>query len=76
MFPVFRQVTAIVEHRPEVLRGVSMLMVYRWPRGVYVDPYELASLRDQSDWQVTVTELCIHVKKYATKHHCIFVELS
>ncbi|XP_017284331.1 phosphatidylinositol-glycan biosynthesis class X protein [Kryptolebias marmoratus] len=47
-----REVTATVELRPDVLSGVSVLLVSRWPSGVYVDPYQLASLRDQSDWQI------------------------
>ncbi|XP_040897076.1 phosphatidylinositol-glycan biosynthesis class X protein [Toxotes jaculatrix] len=47
-----REVITTVELSPDVLSGVRVLLVYRWPRGVYVDPYQLASLRDQSDWQI------------------------
>lgn len=59
---MFREVTATVEHRPDELRGVSMLLLYTWPSGVYIDPYELASQRGQNDWRVTMMELCINIK--------------
>lgn len=47
-----REVVTTVEFSPDVHRGVKVLLVYKWPRGVYLDPYQLASLRDQSDWQI------------------------
>lgn len=47
-----REVVTTVELNPDVLNGVRVLLVHRWPRGVYVDPYQLASLSDQRDWQI------------------------
>ncbi|XP_012721829.2 phosphatidylinositol-glycan biosynthesis class X protein isoform X1 [Fundulus heteroclitus] len=47
-----REVTATVELRPGALSGASVLLLYRWPSGVFVDPYQLASLRDQSNWEI------------------------
>uniref|UniRef100_A0A1A7XFF6 Phosphatidylinositol-glycan biosynthesis class X protein n=1 Tax=Iconisemion striatum TaxID=60296 RepID=A0A1A7XFF6_9TELE len=47
-----RDLTTTVELKPDVLHGVSVLLQYRWPSGVYVDPYQLASLSDQNDWQI------------------------
>ncbi|XP_070688668.1 phosphatidylinositol-glycan biosynthesis class X protein isoform X2 [Pempheris klunzingeri] len=49
-----RDVVTTVELSPNVLSGVRVLLVYRWPRGVFVDPYQLTSLSDQSDWQIFV----------------------
>lgn len=48
----FREAVTTVELSPDVLSGVRVLLVHRWPRGVYLDPYQLASLSDESDWQV------------------------
>lgn len=47
-----REVVTTVELSPDVPSGVRVLLVYRWPRGVYLDPYQLASLSNQSDWQI------------------------
>ncbi|XP_056235199.1 phosphatidylinositol-glycan biosynthesis class X protein [Seriola aureovittata] len=47
-----RELITTVDLSPDVLSGVRVLLVHRWPRGVYIDPYQLASLRDQSDWQI------------------------
>ncbi|XP_053178287.1 phosphatidylinositol-glycan biosynthesis class X protein [Scomber japonicus] len=47
-----RDVVTTVELSPDGLSGVTVLLVHRWPSGVYVDPYQLASLRDHSDWQI------------------------
>ncbi|XP_073332332.1 phosphatidylinositol-glycan biosynthesis class X protein [Pagrus major] len=47
-----REVVTTVELSPGELSGVRVLLLHRWPRGVFVDPYQLASLRDQSDWQI------------------------
>uniref|UniRef100_A0A3Q0RWS7 Phosphatidylinositol-glycan biosynthesis class X protein n=1 Tax=Amphilophus citrinellus TaxID=61819 RepID=A0A3Q0RWS7_AMPCI len=47
-----REVTTTVKFRSEELNGVRVLLVHRWPRGVYIDPYQLASLSEQSDWQI------------------------
>lgn len=48
----FREVVTTVELSPDVVSGVRVMLLYRWPRGVYLDPYQLSSLRDKSDWQV------------------------
>lgn len=50
LFP--RETVTIVELSPDVVSGARVLLVYRWPSGVYVDPYQLAFLREQRDWQV------------------------
>ncbi|XP_008280181.1 phosphatidylinositol-glycan biosynthesis class X protein [Stegastes partitus] len=47
-----REVITTVELKPDVLSDVRVLLVHRWPRGVYVDPYQLASLSDQHDWKI------------------------
>ncbi|XP_032381959.1 phosphatidylinositol-glycan biosynthesis class X protein [Etheostoma spectabile] len=47
-----REVVTTVELSPDVLSGVRVLLVHRWPRGVFVDPYQLASVSNQSDWQI------------------------
>ncbi|XP_044054252.1 phosphatidylinositol-glycan biosynthesis class X protein [Siniperca chuatsi] len=47
-----REVVTTVVLSPDVLSGLRVLLVHRWPRGVYVDPYQLASLSDQTDWQI------------------------
>ncbi|KAI3368329.1 hypothetical protein L3Q82_008036 [Scortum barcoo] len=47
-----REVVTTVELSPDLLSDVIVLLVHRWPRGVYVDPYQLASLSDQSHWQI------------------------
>ncbi|XP_029356460.1 phosphatidylinositol-glycan biosynthesis class X protein [Echeneis naucrates] len=47
-----RDLITNIDLSPDVPRGIRVLLVYRWPSGVYVDPYQLASLRDQSDWQI------------------------
>ncbi|KAM6939140.1 phosphatidylinositol-glycan biosynthesis class X protein [Lycodopsis pacificus] len=47
-----REVVTTVELSPDVLSGARVVLVHRWPRGVYVDPYQLASLSEQSDWQI------------------------
>ncbi|XP_074492146.1 phosphatidylinositol-glycan biosynthesis class X protein [Sebastes fasciatus] len=47
-----REMVTTVELSPDVLSGVRVLLVHRWPRGIYVDPYQLASLSDHSDWQI------------------------
>ncbi|XP_061594023.1 phosphatidylinositol-glycan biosynthesis class X protein [Cololabis saira] len=47
-----REVITTVEPKPGSLGDVRVLLVYRWTSGVYVDPYQVASLRDQSDWQI------------------------
>lgn len=47
-----REVVTTVELSPDVLSDVRVLLVHRWPSGVYVDPYQLASLSDHSDWQI------------------------
>ncbi|XP_038124515.1 phosphatidylinositol-glycan biosynthesis class X protein [Cyprinodon tularosa] len=48
-----REVTTTVDVRPEALSsGASVLLLHRWPRGVFVDPYQLASLSDHSNWEI------------------------
>lgn len=47
-----REMVTTVELSPDVLSEVRVLLLHRWPRGVYIDPYQLASLSDQSDWQI------------------------
>ncbi|XP_034386380.1 phosphatidylinositol-glycan biosynthesis class X protein [Cyclopterus lumpus] len=49
-----REVVTTVELGPGVLSGVRVVLVQRWPRGVYVDPYQLASLSEQSNWQILI----------------------
>lgn len=46
-----REVVTTVELSHDVPSEVNILLVYRWPRGVFVDPYQLASL---SEWQILV----------------------
>lgn len=46
-----REVTTTVEIRHGPLSGASLLLVYRWPNGVFVDPYQLASLTNQTNWE-------------------------
>lgn len=50
-----REVITTVELNPDVFSGLRVLLVHRWPRGVYLDPYQLASLSGQTDWQVSLT---------------------
>ncbi|KAM3619110.1 uncharacterized protein V6R79_003163 [Siganus canaliculatus] len=47
-----RELITTVELSPDVLSGIRVLLVHRWPRGVYLDPYQLASLNDHSNWQI------------------------
>ncbi|XP_068174528.1 phosphatidylinositol-glycan biosynthesis class X protein [Antennarius striatus] len=47
-----RDVVITVELSPDALSGFRVLLVQRWPRGIYVDPYQLASLRNQGDWEI------------------------
>lgn len=49
----FREVATTVKLSPDVIGEVRVLLIHRWPRGVYVDPYQLASLSHHSDWQVS-----------------------
>lgn len=48
----FRELLTTVELRPDVPSGLGVLLIHRWPRGVYVDPFQLATLSQQSHWQV------------------------
>ncbi|XP_068599849.1 phosphatidylinositol-glycan biosynthesis class X protein [Brachionichthys hirsutus] len=47
-----RDVVITIELSPDALSGFRVLLAQRWPRGVYIDPYQLASLSNQSDWQI------------------------
>ncbi|XP_068449167.1 phosphatidylinositol-glycan biosynthesis class X protein [Clinocottus analis] len=50
-----REAVTTVELSPDVLlSGVRVVLVHRWPRGVYVDPYQLASLSEQRNWQILI----------------------
>ncbi|XP_077464264.1 phosphatidylinositol-glycan biosynthesis class X protein [Stigmatopora argus] len=49
-----REVESTVELQPGAFRDVQVLLVYNWPKGVYVDPYQLAFLSDAVDWQILV----------------------
>ncbi|XP_029002248.1 phosphatidylinositol-glycan biosynthesis class X protein [Betta splendens] len=48
-----RAVTATVELSSDV-GEIQVLLIYRWPNGVYVDPYQLFSLSHQSGWQILI----------------------
>nr|XP_057930440.1 phosphatidylinositol-glycan biosynthesis class X protein [Doryrhamphus excisus] len=47
-----REVETTVELHRDALKKVSVLLLHRWPRGVYVDPYQLSFLTDKVDWQI------------------------
>ncbi|XP_041862284.1 phosphatidylinositol-glycan biosynthesis class X protein [Melanotaenia boesemani] len=47
-----RDLINTVELGPDTLGDVRVLLVHRWPSGVYVDPYQLAFMSDQRDWQI------------------------
>lgn len=67
-----RQVKTTVELSLGLSAGIQVMLLYRWPRGVYLDPYQIASLRDQRKWQVCKkerTELIITPKSMYTKCH-------
>lgn len=49
-----RELVISVELIHDDLRGVQALLVYSWPRGVYIDPYQLLSLSDHRDWQALI----------------------
>ncbi|CAG10935.1 unnamed protein product [Tetraodon nigroviridis] len=49
-----RQVETTVELSLGVLTGVQVMLLYRWPRGVYLDPYQIASLHKQSNWKILI----------------------
>uniref|UniRef100_A0A3B3C2U6 Phosphatidylinositol-glycan biosynthesis class X protein n=1 Tax=Oryzias melastigma TaxID=30732 RepID=A0A3B3C2U6_ORYME len=46
------EVVTTVELGSETPGDVRALLVYTWPRGVYVDPYQLAFLSDLRGWQM------------------------
>lgn len=48
----FREVVTTVKLSPDVVSGVRVMLLHRWPSSVYLDPYQLTSLGDQSEWQV------------------------
>lgn len=48
----FREVVTTVKLSPDDVSGVRVMLLHRWPSSVYLDPYQLTSLSDQSDWQV------------------------
>lgn len=47
-----REVATTVELKPGAASFVKVLLVHRWPRGVYSDPFQLASLSGQLKWQI------------------------
>nr|XP_061790671.1 phosphatidylinositol-glycan biosynthesis class X protein-like [Nerophis lumbriciformis] len=49
-----REVETTVELWPGAFRDVRVLLLYSWPRGIYVDPYQLAFLSDAVNWQILV----------------------
>lgn len=73
----FREVVTSVEFSPDGLSGARVLLVHRWPRGVYVDPFQVAALSGHNDWQVWLTlkmfvyrSICVH---NTCINYCIFV---
>ena len=48
----FRELVTTIKFGPDVPKGLKVMLIHRWPRGVYVDPFELASLRDHTDLEV------------------------
>ncbi|XP_029683501.1 phosphatidylinositol-glycan biosynthesis class X protein isoform X2 [Takifugu rubripes] len=49
-----RQVETTIELSLGLSTGIQVMLLYRWPRGVYLDPYQIASLRDQRKWQILI----------------------
>ncbi|KAF7659101.1 hypothetical protein LDENG_00003250 [Lucifuga dentata] len=49
-----REVITTTEVSPDLLNDLRVLLVHQWPRGIYVDPYQLASLSEHSDWQILI----------------------
>ncbi|KAM4629040.1 phosphatidylinositol-glycan biosynthesis class X protein [Polymixia lowei] len=47
-----RELVNTVQFSPDVPGDLKVLLVHRWPSGIYVDPYQLASLNDHSDLQI------------------------
>ncbi|XP_026201187.1 phosphatidylinositol-glycan biosynthesis class X protein [Anabas testudineus] len=47
-----RELETTVELSPDVIHEVRVLLIHRCPSGVYVDPYQLASLSHKRDWQI------------------------
>uniref|UniRef100_A0A3P9QAB7 Phosphatidylinositol-glycan biosynthesis class X protein n=1 Tax=Poecilia reticulata TaxID=8081 RepID=A0A3P9QAB7_POERE len=69
-----REVTTTVELRPTTLSGASILLLYRWPNGVFVDPYQLASLGDQSNFEILLdSAIDLEVPAHMTSGFLTFV---
>ncbi|KAM9831344.1 phosphatidylinositol-glycan biosynthesis class X protein [Neosynchiropus ocellatus] len=47
-----REVETIVRFPSDIYPGFKVLLVYRWPSGIYVDPYQLSTLNEQNNWQI------------------------
>lgn len=47
-----RDLVTTVQLQLDGLTHVKVLLIHNWPRGVYIDPYQLASLSDQHNWQI------------------------
>lgn len=60
--PRFREVATTVMFGYEAPSGIKIMLLHRWPNSIYVDPYQLESLRGQSDWQVR--DLCVFEKRH------------
>lgn len=50
---VFREMVTTVKFSPDVPHVLNVLLVHKLPRGIYVDPYQLASLTGDSHLEVT-----------------------
>nr|XP_061834166.1 phosphatidylinositol-glycan biosynthesis class X protein [Nerophis lumbriciformis] len=49
-----REVETTVELHHDAFKDIRVLLLYKWPRGVYVDPYQLSFLAEKVDWQILV----------------------
>uniref|UniRef100_A0A3Q3J329 Phosphatidylinositol-glycan biosynthesis class X protein n=1 Tax=Monopterus albus TaxID=43700 RepID=A0A3Q3J329_MONAL len=69
-----REVVTTVELSPDVVAEVNVLLIYRWPRGVYLDPYQLAAESDQRDWQILLnSDIDLEVPAHKTSGFVTYV---
>lgn len=47
-----REMVTTVDLKPGGMSFVKVLLVHKWPSGVYIDPFQLASLSGQHQWQI------------------------
>ncbi|XP_029938855.1 phosphatidylinositol-glycan biosynthesis class X protein [Salarias fasciatus] len=47
-----RELVTTVDLRPGAISSVKVLLVHRWPRSVYIDPFQIASLSEQLKLQI------------------------